>query len=77
VVLALLAVPAALVALAAVVPGMVSAPMAAKRAVAAVAAAAEPTVRRRRSRSPASRLLGVGVASFLFMAIRLMAAASR
>jgi hypothetical protein len=64
--LVVLAAPAA-----AVVPGIVNAPMAAKRAVAAVAAPAETTVKRRRSRSPASRLLGVGVASDLFTRARM------
>jgi hypothetical protein len=62
---------ALLAALAAVVPGIVIAPMAAKSAVATVAAAAETTVRRRPSRSPASRLLAVGLASVLFMTLRM------
>jgi hypothetical protein len=72
-VVALLAVLAALavVAVVAVAPGIVIAPMAAKRAVATVAVAAEPIVRRRPSRSPASRLSGVGVVSVLFMSLRM------
>jgi len=71
-VVAVLAVP---VVLAAAVPGIVTAPIAAKSAVATVAAAAEPTVRRRLSRSPASRLPGVGAEFVLFMNSRLRAAA--
>jgi hypothetical protein len=67
--------PAVLVALAAAVPGIVIAPITAKRAVATLAAAAEPTVRRRRRRRPASRLLGVGVASVSFMSLRMGGAA--
>lgn len=67
-------VAAVLVAVAAAVPGIVNAPTTAKKAVATPAAAAEPTVRRRRSRSPASRLLGVGVASVVFMSLRMRAA---
>lgn len=58
----------------AAMPGIVTAPIAAKRVVAAVAAAAEPTVRRRRSRRPASRLRGVGVLSVLFMSPRMSGA---
>jgi hypothetical protein len=65
---------AVLVALAAAVPGIVIAPITAKRAVTTLAAAAEPTVRRRRRRRPASRLLGVGVASLSFMGLRMSGA---
>ena len=57
--------------LAAATPGIVIAPIAAKTAVAIVAAAAEPAVRQRRSRIPASRVVGVGVASVGFMGLRM------
>jgi hypothetical protein len=60
--------------LAASVPGIVMAPITAKSAVATLAAAAEPSVRRRRRRSPASRLLGVGLATVVLMSHRMSGA---